>query len=205
MLALRAFSSSVRSRALPVGSPPPDLAARVISCERRENTLPLRESVMAFARLTLDHLLWPAIGEVRIKKEESGRGAEICHSKRSEELSKISHRVSTGSKWILHFVQNDSAVLLLLLLRRDVLHRFAGEGGGVLEGHAGGRGDVARVLHAVDDELLADGEEAVDCRVEREGAGEAVAEQRHDPGHELHHFGLGIVHGRLRSEERRVG
>jgi hypothetical protein len=42
---------------LPSGSPPPDFAASVMSRDSREKTLPRRESVTAFSRLTFDHLL----------------------------------------------------------------------------------------------------------------------------------------------------
>jgi hypothetical protein len=43
-----------------------------MSRDKRENTFPLRESVTALSRFTLDHLLWPAMGEEKLK----GRRAE---------------------------------------------------------------------------------------------------------------------------------
>src|SRR5438034_2521762 len=61
-----AASIAVRSRALPSGSPPPCLAAMVISRISRVNSAPRRASATAFFRLICFHLLWPAIRTPRV-------------------------------------------------------------------------------------------------------------------------------------------
>ena len=61
MFSALAASIAVRSRALPPGSPPPCLAAIVISRISLVNSAPRRASVTAFFRLICFHLLWPAM------------------------------------------------------------------------------------------------------------------------------------------------
>src|SRR5882672_8062202 len=58
MFSALAASMAVRRRALPAGSPPPCLAAMVISRMRRVKTAPRFWSVTAFFRLICFHLLW---------------------------------------------------------------------------------------------------------------------------------------------------
>src|SRR5256712_6776230 len=66
MFSALAASIAVRSRALPSGSPPPCLAAMVISRISRVNSAPRRASATAFFRLICFHLLWPAIPTPRV-------------------------------------------------------------------------------------------------------------------------------------------
>src|SRR6266496_4712763 len=61
MFSALAASMAVRSRALPPGSPPPCLAAMVISRISLVKSAPRRWSVTAFFRLICFHLLWPAM------------------------------------------------------------------------------------------------------------------------------------------------
>src|SRR5207244_2726665 len=61
MFSAFAASIAVRSRAFPPGSPPPCLAAIVISRMSLVNNAPRRASVTAFFRLICFHLLWPAM------------------------------------------------------------------------------------------------------------------------------------------------
>ena len=61
MLTALAASIAVRSRGLPPGSPPPALAATVISRMTLVQDEARRESVTAFFRLICFHLLWPAM------------------------------------------------------------------------------------------------------------------------------------------------
>src|SRR5262245_27378876 len=55
MFAARAASIAALSRRLPLGSPPPFLAATVISRRIFENSLPRCTSVLPFFRLICDH------------------------------------------------------------------------------------------------------------------------------------------------------
>src|SRR5690348_3219429 len=64
MLTARAPSIASRSRGLPSGSPPPALAATVISRMILVHADARRESVTAFLRLICFHLLWPAMAEL---------------------------------------------------------------------------------------------------------------------------------------------
>src|SRR5688572_28214965 len=59
-----AASMAVRSRGLPPGSPPPLLAATVISRMTLVQEEARRASVTAFLRLICFHLLWPAMAEL---------------------------------------------------------------------------------------------------------------------------------------------
>src|ERR1043165_1727814 len=61
MLASRALSTARRRRGVLLGSPPPSLAATVISLMRRVKTLPFFASAAALRCLMFAHLLWPAI------------------------------------------------------------------------------------------------------------------------------------------------
>src|SRR5881628_3374156 len=61
MFSALAASIAVRSRALPPGSPPPCLAAIVISRISLVNAAPRLASATAFFRLICFHLLWPAM------------------------------------------------------------------------------------------------------------------------------------------------
>src|SRR5712691_884526 len=61
MLCSRAISITLRSRALPAGSPPPTRAATLISFENLLKIVPRFTSSAPLARLTLDHLLCPAM------------------------------------------------------------------------------------------------------------------------------------------------
>src|SRR5207253_5810433 len=62
MFSALAASIAVRSGALPAGSPPPCLAAIVISRMSLVKSAARRASVTAFLRLICFHLLWPAMG-----------------------------------------------------------------------------------------------------------------------------------------------
>src|SRR5918997_263824 len=64
MLTARAESMARRSRGLPSGSPPPALAATVISRMILVQAEARRLSVTAFLRLICFHLLWPAMTEL---------------------------------------------------------------------------------------------------------------------------------------------
>src|SRR3954452_18320300 len=64
MLTALAASIAVRSRGLPPGSPPPLLAATVISRMTLVQDDARRASVTAFLRLICFHLLWPAMAEL---------------------------------------------------------------------------------------------------------------------------------------------
>src|ERR1700752_3586634 len=57
-----AASTAVRSRGLPSGSPPPCLAAMVISLIRRVKILPRLASSAPFLCLIVAHLEWPDMG-----------------------------------------------------------------------------------------------------------------------------------------------
>src|SRR5436190_15165208 len=59
MLWPRAVSMAVRSRGLPLGSPPPSRAEMVISRITLVQTLDFFESEASFLCLILDHRLWP--------------------------------------------------------------------------------------------------------------------------------------------------
>src|ERR1041384_2735420 len=61
MFSALAASMAVRRRALPLGSPPPCLAAIVISRISLVKAAPRLASVTAFLRLICFHLLWPAM------------------------------------------------------------------------------------------------------------------------------------------------
>src|SRR5215217_5268653 len=61
MLTALAASIAVRRRGLPPGSPPPLLAATVISRMTLVQDEARRASVTAFLRLICFHLLWPAM------------------------------------------------------------------------------------------------------------------------------------------------
>src|SRR6185369_13411283 len=61
MLTALAASIAVRRRGLPPGSPPPALAATVISRIALVQEAPRFWSAIAFLRLICFHLLWPAI------------------------------------------------------------------------------------------------------------------------------------------------
>src|SRR5581483_12419626 len=64
MLTARAESIASRRRGFPAGSPPPALAATVISRMILVQAEARRASVTAFLRLICFHLLWPAMGEL---------------------------------------------------------------------------------------------------------------------------------------------
>jgi hypothetical protein len=64
MFTARAESTARRSRGFPSGSPPPALAATVISRMILVHAEARRASVTAFLRLICFHLLWPAIAEL---------------------------------------------------------------------------------------------------------------------------------------------
>src|ERR1044072_9685992 len=61
MLCVRAAWMALRSRGLPLGSPPPPFAAMVISFDNLLKILPRFASIAPLKRLTFDHLLCPAI------------------------------------------------------------------------------------------------------------------------------------------------
>src|SRR4051794_2946599 len=61
ILCARAISITLRNRALPAGSPPPILAATLISFENLLKIVPRLTSSAPLMRLTFDHLLCPAI------------------------------------------------------------------------------------------------------------------------------------------------
>ena len=74
MLTARAASIAVRSRGLPVGSPPPALAATVISRMHLAQTPDRLESAAAFLCLICFHLLCPAIQKyIVIARRQSRR------------------------------------------------------------------------------------------------------------------------------------
>jgi len=59
MLCARAAWIALRRRGLPLGSPPPVLAAMVISFDNLLKILPRFASIAPLKRLTFDHLLCP--------------------------------------------------------------------------------------------------------------------------------------------------
>src|SRR6266496_6397273 len=61
MLCPRAAWIALRRRGLPLGSPPPVLAAMVISFDNLLKILPRFASIAPLKRLTFDHLLCPAM------------------------------------------------------------------------------------------------------------------------------------------------
>src|SRR5690242_8335385 len=70
MFSALAASTAVRRRGLPSGSPPPCLAAMVISLMRRVNILPRLASSAPFLCLIVAHFEWPdmetsAMSEIR--------------------------------------------------------------------------------------------------------------------------------------------
>src|SRR5213592_1840733 len=67
MFSALAASMAVRRRGLPAGSPPPCLAAMVISRITLVKAAPRFWSATAFFRLICFHLLWPAMGPPRSK------------------------------------------------------------------------------------------------------------------------------------------
>src|SRR5688572_30797736 len=82
MFASFAVSIASRSRGLPSGSPPPALAATVISRINLVHAEARRLSVTAFFRLICFHLLWPAIVHLfgsGPKISSSGRVDATCH------------------------------------------------------------------------------------------------------------------------------
>jgi len=62
MLAARHFRSTIRNRGFMPGSPPPSLAAMLISLASFEKIFPRLASKAPLKCLTLDHLLCPDIG-----------------------------------------------------------------------------------------------------------------------------------------------
>src|SRR5215211_7064939 len=64
MLTALAASMAVRRRGFPLASPPPLLAATVISRMTLVQDEARRASVTAFLRLICFHLLWPAMAEL---------------------------------------------------------------------------------------------------------------------------------------------
>src|ERR1700741_4651940 len=72
-----AASIAVRRRGLPPGSPPPALAATVISRITLVQEEARLASVTAFLRLICFHLLCPAIAEL-LDVQEVGEGADGC-------------------------------------------------------------------------------------------------------------------------------
>src|SRR5260370_16508105 len=69
MFSALAASMAVRSRGLPAGSPPPCLAAMVISRITLVKAAPRLASATAFFRLICFHLLWPAIRTSRRRQD----------------------------------------------------------------------------------------------------------------------------------------
>src|SRR5580658_1279226 len=62
MFSAFAAAIALRRRGLPSGSPPPPLAAMVISLIRRVNILPRLASVAPFLCLMVAHFEWPDMG-----------------------------------------------------------------------------------------------------------------------------------------------
>src|SRR5690348_5270545 len=111
MFSALAASIAVRRRALPAGSPPPCLAAIVISRISLVKSAPRRASVTAFLRLICFHLLWPAIGHpmynflpvrvehilephptaIEVEIHESGRSVAVLQD---DQLSRAFHAIS---------------------------------------------------------------------------------------------------------------
>src|SRR5918995_3788442 len=89
MFTALAASIAVRSRGLPPGSPPPLLAATVISRMTLVQEEARRASVTAFLRLICFHLLWPAMAELLEADEVSRRRKHKCDSRlrQSERLT----------------------------------------------------------------------------------------------------------------------
>src|SRR5687768_6113689 len=87
-----AASIAVRRRGLPPGSPPPALAATVISRMTLVQEEARRASVTAFLRLICFHLLWPAMAQLlhicrsRGAGEGSRGAAEVRKHKREHTL-----------------------------------------------------------------------------------------------------------------------
>src|SRR5579862_6741709 len=80
MFSALAARTAVRRRGLPSGSPPPALAAMVISLIRRVKVLPRLASRAPFLCLIVAHLEWPdmgtsvylEIGRTRVPSEKTG-------------------------------------------------------------------------------------------------------------------------------------
>src|SRR3954462_1890930 len=78
MLWLRAVWMALRRRGLPVGSPPPILAAMLISFDNLLKMLPRLTSSAPLKRLTFDHLLCPAMEPGKYVKI-STRRTDLVH------------------------------------------------------------------------------------------------------------------------------
>src|SRR5579863_685479 len=78
MFSALAARMAVRRRGLPSGSPPPALAAMVISLIRRVNVLPRLASSAPFLCLIVAHLEWPDMRtSVDVKMPARNRAAPV--------------------------------------------------------------------------------------------------------------------------------
>src|SRR5437763_15073097 len=99
MFSALAASMAVRSRAFPAGSPPPCLAAIVISRISLVKSAPRRASVTAFFRLICFHLLSPAMGHpvarytVHVPRRGTPEQRVTWHLPRPPKLQRSPHRV----------------------------------------------------------------------------------------------------------------
>src|SRR5689334_17286554 len=78
MLCDRASWIALRKRGFPAGSPPPVLAARLISFDSLLKILPRFASIAPLKRLTFDHLLCPAISGVQLSRVRFQKHAATC-------------------------------------------------------------------------------------------------------------------------------
>src|SRR5919107_6377734 len=83
MLTALAASMAVRRRGLPPGSPPPLLAATVISRMTLVQEEARRASVTAFLRLICFHLLWPAMARAPLATRKHKCDSRLRQSGRS--------------------------------------------------------------------------------------------------------------------------
>src|SRR5271167_5197317 len=87
MFSALAATMAPRRRGLPSGSPPPDLAAMVISLMRRVKILPRLASVAPFLCLIVAHFEWPDMGVSSSRDGDFARGAVGCTGRATVDFS----------------------------------------------------------------------------------------------------------------------
>src|SRR5947209_11004671 len=93
MFSALAAAMAPRRRGLASGSPPPPLAAMVISLIRRVKTLPRLASSAPFLCLIVAHFEWP---DIWIPLEESK--FEISHGRRGARLQSAGNKVDYSTR-----------------------------------------------------------------------------------------------------------
>src|SRR5258705_2537573 len=102
MLATLAAATTVRSRGLPFGSPPPTRAATVISLMIFVNTRPRLASAAPFLCLIVCHLEWPDMGASRVA---DGRHSSTApHNRRSPRRTAGFYEDDPGNVLLFHAV-----------------------------------------------------------------------------------------------------